>query len=52
VVAIGGITLETAPAVLEAGATMVAVIGDLLRDGRPAAQVGSYNRLASVRGGG
>jgi thiamine-phosphate pyrophosphorylase len=49
VVAIGGITLETAPAVLEAGATMVAVIGDLLRDGRPADQVGSYNRLASVR---
>jgi thiamine-phosphate pyrophosphorylase len=30
VVAIGGITLETAPRVLEAGAAAVAVIGDLL----------------------
>lgn len=31
VVAIGGITLETAPAVLAAGASTVAVIGDVLR---------------------
>src|SRR6185503_8429538 len=30
IVAIGGITLETAPSLLDAGATAVAVIGDLL----------------------
>lgn len=35
VVAIGGITLERARAVLEAGATAVAVIGDLLAGGDP-----------------
>ncbi len=45
-VAIGGITLETAPAVWRAGATTVAVIGDLLAGGDPAARVASYNRLA------
>ena len=33
-VAIGGITLENAPSVLDAGATSVAVIGDLLVDRR------------------
>lgn len=38
VVAIGGITIERAPAVIEAGATSVAMIGDLL-DGDPAARV-------------
>lgn len=52
IVAIGGITLATAPAVLEAGATAVAVIGDLLATGDPAAQAASYNRLASARPGG
>jgi thiamine-phosphate pyrophosphorylase len=31
VVAIGGITLERAPAILEAGASSVAVISDLLQ---------------------
>lgn len=46
VVAIGGITLENAASVWEAGATTVAVIGDLLRGAGPAAQVASYNRLA------
>lgn len=35
VVAIGGITLERAPAVLEAGAASVAVISDLLTGGDP-----------------
>lgn len=35
VVAIGGITLERAPMVLEAGATSVAVISDLLAGGDP-----------------
>lgn len=39
VVAIGGITLETAPQVLEAGATSVAVISDLLGGGDPATRV-------------
>jgi thiamine-phosphate pyrophosphorylase len=46
-VAIGGITLDTAPAVLEAGATAVAIITDLVAHGDPAARVASYNRLAS-----
>ena len=42
VVAIGGITLETASSVLEAGATSVAVIGDLLAHGNPQARVAAY----------
>ena len=46
VVAIGGITLETAPSVWRAGATSVAVIGDLLDGHDPAARVASYNRVA------
>ena len=42
VVAIGGITLATAPAVLEAGATAVAVITDLLATGDPSTRVRDY----------
>jgi thiamine-phosphate pyrophosphorylase len=42
VVAIGGITLETAPSVLEAGAACVAVIGDLLATGDPESRVREY----------
>ena len=42
VVAIGGITLETAPRVREAGAASVAVISDLLSTGDPAARVREY----------
>lgn len=42
IVAIGGITLDTAPAVLEAGAGSVAVISDLLTGGDPAARVRRY----------
>jgi len=42
VVAIGGITLERAPAVVEAGAASVAVISDLLEGGDPAARVQQY----------
>ncbi len=42
VVAIGGITLDTAPAVLGAGAASVAVIGDLLATGQPEARVRAY----------
>ncbi len=42
VVAIGGITLERAPAVVAAGAAAVAVIGDLLAGDDPAARVRAY----------
>jgi thiamine-phosphate pyrophosphorylase len=42
VVAIGGITLDTAAAVLAAGATAVAVITDLLATGDPEARVRAY----------
>ena len=45
VVAIGGITLETAPAVLAAGAASVAVIGDLLVGKDPAGRVAAYQRI-------
>jgi thiamine-phosphate pyrophosphorylase len=44
VVAIGGVTLDTAPAVLRAGASAVAVIGDLLTTGDPAGRVRDYLR--------
>jgi thiamine-phosphate pyrophosphorylase len=41
-VAIGGITLDTAAAVIAAGAASVAVIGDLLSTGDPAGRVAQY----------
>ena len=44
VVAIGGVTLETAPRAIEAGASCVAVISDLLAGGDPAARVREYVR--------
>ena len=44
VVAIGGITLENAPSVIEAGAACVAVIGDLLAGGKPEERVRAYIR--------
>jgi thiamine-phosphate pyrophosphorylase len=43
-VAIGGITLDTAPSVIEAGASCVAVIADLLVGGDPQSRVGLYLR--------
>lgn len=46
VVAIGGITLATAPEVWAAGASAVAIISDLLHGGDPSQRVASYNRLA------
>jgi thiamine-phosphate pyrophosphorylase len=47
VVAIGGITLERAPAVLAAGAQAVAIISDLLSGGNPERRVREYlDRLA------
>ena len=42
VVAIGGITLDTAASVVAAGATSVAVITDLLTSGDPTARVRAY----------
>jgi thiamine-phosphate pyrophosphorylase len=45
VVAIGGIALENAASVLEAGAASVAVIGDLLRGNRPESRVREYLQL-------
>jgi thiamine-phosphate pyrophosphorylase len=42
VVAIGGITLETAPDVIAAGASGVAVIADLLAGGSPERRVAAY----------
>ena len=47
VVAIGGITIDRARAVLETGATSVAVISDLLATGDPAARVAEYVRQLS-----
>jgi len=52
VVAIGGITLETAPAVFAAGASSIAVIADLLKGGDPSGRVASYNRVSSAGPGG
>ena len=42
IVAIGGITLDRAPDVVNAGADAVAVISDLLGDQHPAARVAQY----------
>jgi thiamine-phosphate pyrophosphorylase len=50
VVAIGGITLDTAASVIQAGAASVAVIGDLLAADNPQGRVAAYlQRLAQVR---
>jgi thiamine-phosphate pyrophosphorylase len=48
VVAIGGITLETAPAVIEAGASCVAVIGDLVAGGDPRGRIAAYIRTLGL----
>jgi thiamine-phosphate diphosphorylase len=45
VVAIGGITIQNAPSVIAAGASAVAVIGDLLIGGDPKARVEQYCAL-------
>ena len=42
IVAIGGITLERAPSLLDAGAASLAVAGDLFATGDPEAQVRAY----------
>jgi thiamine-phosphate pyrophosphorylase len=50
IVAIGGITLATAPEVLAAGAAAVAVISDLLETGDPTRRVAEF--LAQLSGSG
>ena len=47
IVAIGGITLDRAPGVMDAGASAVAVISDLLSTGDPEARVREYLRALS-----
>lgn len=47
VVAIGGITLDRAASVMNAGANAVAVITDLLASGDPRARVAAYMRVLS-----
>jgi thiamine-phosphate pyrophosphorylase len=47
-VAIGGITLDRARSVMEAGAASVAVIGDLLATGNPEARVREYVRALAL----
>jgi len=49
-VAIGGITIDSAAAVIEAGATAVAVITDLLVTGDPEARVRAYLARLAERG--
>ena len=49
VVAIGGVTLENAMSVFEAGARGVAVISDLLTGGNPAPRVAAYLRRIGSR---
>jgi len=44
IVAIGGIKLEQARSVLDAGAAAVAVIGDLLTNGDPRGRIAAYLR--------
>ena len=48
VVAIGGITLESAPEILQAGADAVAVLSDLLTTGDPEGRVREYLRRLKV----
>jgi thiamine-phosphate pyrophosphorylase len=49
VVGIGGITLGNAGSLLDAGATSVAVIGDLLATGDPVARVREFEALFAYR---
>jgi thiamine-phosphate pyrophosphorylase len=51
IVAIGGITLENAPSVMEAGATGLAVITDLLHGGDPEARTRAFLALLPPAGG-
>jgi thiamine-phosphate pyrophosphorylase len=50
VVAIGGITLESAPSAIDAGAAAVAIIADLFAEGDPETRVAAYlQRLSEKR---
>jgi thiamine-phosphate pyrophosphorylase len=50
-VAVGGITLDRAASVIEAGAASVAVIGDLLTTGDPAARTRAFlDRISGIEG--
>src|SRR5690606_41299060 len=49
VVAIGGITLDNARSVIEAGAAPVAVISDLLQGGDPEARVAAFVKALAWR---
>jgi thiamine-phosphate pyrophosphorylase len=50
IVAIGGITLERAPEVLQAGADSIAVISDILKAKNPATRAGEYiERLEAAK---
>lgn len=51
VVAIGGITLDRVAPVLGAGAASVAVIGDLLAEGDPAARTRAFVEAVAAAGG-
>lgn len=48
VVAIGGITLQNAASVIEAGASAVAIISDLVATGAPDVRVAEYCRILAV----
>ena len=48
VVAIGGITLDRAPAVVAAGASYLAIISDLLATGDPERRAWDYSRLGGA----
>ena len=50
IVAIGGITLDRAPEVIDAGADSVAVISDILKARNPADRVRQYLQLISAAG--
>jgi thiamine-phosphate pyrophosphorylase len=48
IVAIGGITLDNARSVIEAGADAVAVISDILATGDPGARVTAFMRTLGI----
>jgi thiamine-phosphate pyrophosphorylase len=51
-VAIGGITLERAPAVLAGGADLVAVVSDVVNHPHPEARAGAWLQLLEARAAG
>lgn len=49
VAAIGGITLETAGSLVDAGASLLAVVGDVFADADPGRRAAGYARLFAAR---